>query len=455
MTEQHVEDPLLAALRAARPAGDEELSPDSLEASALLARIVGGDQVAHDSALDRADHKGHASAVRRPLRRRWVVLGPLVASLAAVAVVLAVVLPAVHGAASVPRWVLVGDVSPVWQETPSQGLTGGLSLICPSASTCYATGLGGVQVTRDAGKTWAAVAGGPTRPSAGLSPVTCLSVSTCAVVVGSPDKGPLFMETTDAGKSWVTHPAPRWLSSMYQVAANGSAGTDGPVTLACSTAATCSFVATNISSGTVRAFFTRNGGLTWSASTLPSGLSVAGLQCFPGDQCVLAGRSAAAYSASGGRTWSSGTGYPGFEPALLSCSKASDCTVMGAVNHTSAPGSSVGVTDDGGRHWSTVDAKGLPAGVVYGLSCPTISHCWASAGGPHRLANPPAEAVPGAVIVSTIDAGVTWQRDALPRGVGNVSGVSCPSNNTCFALAWSQQSTVPQESTIVLLAYRA
>ena len=43
MTEQHLEDPLLAALRAARPAGDEELSPDSLEASALLARIVGGD----------------------------------------------------------------------------------------------------------------------------------------------------------------------------------------------------------------------------------------------------------------------------------------------------------------------------------------------------------------------------------------------------------------------------
>ena len=52
------------------------------------------------------------------------------------------------------------------------------------------------------------------------------------------------------------------------------------------------------------------------------------------------------------------------------------------------------------------------------------------------------------MIVSTTNAGATWQRDALPQGVGNVQGVSCPRSNMCFALAWSQES-------VVLLAYQS
>ena len=52
------------------------------------------------------------------------------------------------------------------------------------------------------------------------------------------------------------------------------------------------------------------------------------------------------------------------------------------------------------------------------------------------------------MIVSTTNAGASWQRNVLPRGVGNVEGVSCASSNACFALAWSSGS-------IVLLAYKA
>ena len=81
---------------------------------------------------------------------------------AAVAVVLAVVLPTVNRAATTPRWTLVGDVSPSWHETPSQGLTQSFSLTCPSATTCYVPGPSGVEATRDGGKTWAVGAGVPT-----------------------------------------------------------------------------------------------------------------------------------------------------------------------------------------------------------------------------------------------------------------------------------------------------
>jgi photosystem II stability/assembly factor-like uncharacterized protein len=378
-------------------------------------------------------------------RRRRVVLGPLVASLAAVAVVFAVVLPTVNRAAPAPRWTLVGDVSPLWHETPSQGLTQSLFLTCPTATTCYVPGPGGLEATRDAGKTWSVVAGTPTTLSPPPSNVTCVSVSTCAVVSWSSSNGrALFMETVDAGKTWVRRPAPSWLSSLYPPGTTSF----GPVSLSCSTAATCSVVASNSSGTLVGAFVTSNGGRSWSASSLPSGSSYAALRCFPSGQCILAGQYGAAYSTDGGRTWSSGTGYSGpGTPALLSCSNALDCMVMGIGNPAGAAAPWAAVTNDGGRRWSTAKGVGLPTGDAFGLSCSTGSDCWASAGGPRLLYIPP-RSWPGAVIVSTTNGGATWQRDALPQGVGNVQGVSCPSSNTCFALAWSQQ-------TVVLLAYQS
>jgi hypothetical protein len=384
-------------------------------------------------------------------RRRRLVFGGAVLAVAAVAVLFAVVLPTVNRAAQAPRWALVGDVSPLWQETLSQGLSPSLSLTCPSSTTCYASALGpgGVEVTRDGGKTWAAMAGAPTSLSLELSSVTCVSVSTCAAVWASPSHGPLFMETADAGRTWETRRAPSWIGSIYQAIAGGFQ-IDGVVSLSCSTEATCSVVATDGSSGTVRAFVTGNGGRAWSASTLPAGASGAALQCFPSGHCILAGRSGAAYSTDGGWTWSSAAVYPGFvgPAALLSCGNASDCMVMGLPNPTGARASWLGVTTDGGRHWSIAKGQGLPAAAAApSLSCPTSSDCWASAGGPRGPFNIPPSSWPGAVIVSTTNAGATWQPDALPRGVGNVERVSCPGSNTCFALAWSQGS-------IVLLAHQ-
>ena len=159
---------------------------------------------------------------RRARRRRQVALGPLAASLAAVAVVLAVVLPTVNHTATTPRWALVGDVSPSWHETLSQGLTQSFSLTCPSTTTCYVPGPSGVEVTRDAGKTWAVGSGVPTALAYPWSPVTCISASTCAVLAWGSSNGrplftttPLFMETADAGKTWVTRPAPSRLSSLF------------------------------------------------------------------------------------------------------------------------------------------------------------------------------------------------------------------------------------------------
>ena len=178
----------------------------------------------------------------------------------------------------------------------------------------------------------------------------------------------------------MTRPAPSWLSSLYPPGTTSF----GPLSLSCSTAATCSRRRHDSSGTLVGGFVTTDSGRTWSASSLPAGSSYAALRCFPSGRCILAGQSAAAYSTDGGRMWSSGTGYSGpGTPALLSCSNASDCMVMGIGTPTGSAAPAVGVTNDGGRHWSTGKGEGLPAGEV--SACPARP---ARTAGPRRAAPP-------------------------------------------------------------------
>ena len=79
------------------------------------------------------------------------------------------------------------------------------------------------------------------------------------------------------GKTSVTRPAPSRLSSLFPPGTTSF----GPLSLSCSTAATCSVVATNSSGTVVGAFVTTNSGRTWSASSLPAGSWYTTLGCFP------------------------------------------------------------------------------------------------------------------------------------------------------------------------------
>ena len=93
---------------------------------------------------------------RRRHRRRLAFRSLTVASAAAaVAVSPRSAVPA--GDAPSPHWALAGDITSAWRQVPGIGPMSGLSLTCPSASTCYAEGPGSVdpgsvEVTRDGGR---------------------------------------------------------------------------------------------------------------------------------------------------------------------------------------------------------------------------------------------------------------------------------------------------------------
>ena len=419
----------------------------------------------------------------RRRRHRSGLAGALVLAVTLIAVGLVVPALARPGRAPAeavvaPKWVLISDVNLTWTEAPGQapGVPINLSLTCPSATTCYAAGPGGTQITTDAGKTWRALVSGS---SLAVGPVSCLSARTCAVLGVGRSLQPLFLETTDSGRTWTSVAGPAGLSGDYGWT-DQDIYPDGPIDLSCVTAASCVVTATNggadCSSPAVNCapslvFVTTNGGRTWSEGAPPPGYVPVKVRCFSGGKCISTGGArggAAVYSSDDGVTWSLSSMPPGLGlVGALSCSEATNC--MAAADPEYAPPSApsvILVSHNDGRLWSSAPSRGLDLPVT-GLSCPISSQCWAS-GGAYSLAAMGGKSLEGtpaaptaAGLVLTTDGGQTWQTARLPKGVTGVDAVSCPSTTTCFALG-SVPSALPSSappgavlSGFVLLEYRA
>jgi photosystem II stability/assembly factor-like uncharacterized protein len=395
-------------------------------------------------------------AVRRwrERRRRRLAFRSLTVASAAGAVAIAAALAVPAGVTASPHWALAGNITTAWTQVPGTGPTSGLSLTCPSASTCYAEGPGSVdpgsvEVTRDGGKTWQPA---PTKGETPLSNVACSSTGECAFLAAPLSGKPVFVETANAGKTWVSRPGPAGLSRAYE----SSSGTpiEGSIVLSCPSASTCTVVASNLqqpgpSSG---AFVTEDGGRTWSASSMPTAWP-SQVQCFPNARCIstgagpyLGGPLSASYSTDSGLNWAPAI-VPSVptspvRPVTLSCSSSETC--MAIPLSPGAAGVSLVVSDNGGESWSSVQAPGLPAGKVFtGLACPTASQCWVSGNTPLHLADGKVTVgdTAGAVVLSSANGGRTWLSTGLPKGIAGIGPLSCPNPSTCFALAFKTRST--------------
>lgn len=446
-------------LRALDPVTGEKLdafpAPEVFEQlSCRLARVPAGETSA-------ATPTGQALWRWRERGRRRLGLGSLTAAVAVAAAALAVSLVVTEGVAPSPRWVLVAKISPPWKQV-SGSIQLSDSLTCPSATTCYAQGLGALKVTRDGGQTWQPA---PTKGGTPVSNVACAGAADCAFLEAGLHGKPMFLETSDAGRTWASHPAPAELS-VYQLPPGALSGIPG-IDLSCSSASTCTAVAP-VSQPGGSAFVTEDGGRTWSAT--PLSIAPRWVQCLPDGRCASTGPEGAIYSTDNGLHWSPATAPQEFLagltlPGALSCGGRETCMAL------SSPRSgrsrvAIYASRNGGESWSAVEAKGLPAGKQFtGLACPTASECWA---GGTNLGSVPGLIgdFGGAVMLSSADRGRTWQGTELPKGITGIFALSCPSATTCFALGSDGpvSSSFPQNGpqspqngprSLVLLAYRA
>jgi photosystem II stability/assembly factor-like uncharacterized protein len=437
-----------------------------------------------------ADAKRRSARLRRRQHRlRSVVTAAATAVVVALAATLATLhspRPAVGQATqttrttqvhvAVPQWRLVGDLSPSWHEVG--GLSGdpGLELSCPAAGTCYAAdlqlgagGVSSVEVTADGGKTW--TASKLPVPLLGPTHIVCATASTCALlglsgtvscgsdlcqVTGTPSS--TFEETTDGGVAWTSHPGPAGLRSLIGLGA-----------MACPTASSCVAVESDAYApdGGASAYVTTDAGQTWKTESMPADFVPRELRCASVTTCFVTGfdqspggsetapGGAVLYTTDAGATWTAASHPSGLGVfGATSCATATDC--LGIFSGSDGQSSDVLSSTDGGRSWSSLQASGLPDGVVLGAACPAADQCWAAGLTDAQASANAVSVAAGAtgLIASTSDGGHTWQSVPAPAGVKQVASLSCPTTTNCYALAFEQSTgTGKPLFKVVLLSY--
>jgi photosystem II stability/assembly factor-like uncharacterized protein len=291
-----------------------------------------------------------------------------------------------------------------------------------------------------------------------------VDAETCATLGIDPSGNATFLETTDGGGTWASLAGPSQLTSSI-----------GVTVLTCTTAESCVVVTSDPAdqSGAALAFVTNDGGAAWTDSILPTDFVPTGLQCVSAELCIASGFSQSPdgsstippgnvlYSSDDGATWAAASVPPGLGPlGRVSCADSTEC-VAGFFGDDGSS-SEILTSTDAGQSWSKVDASGLPAAFVTGLSCPTAAECWAA--GMVRVASGVSDGSGGPIVVKlgpgaegmvalSSDGGQTWQDQQLPHGVLMVLDITCPSATKCYALALQSSTTSESPASFVLLAY--
>lgn len=263
------------------------------------------------------------------------------------------------------------------------------AISCPVAHSCTSVGatsvngipVGAVLTTTNAGRTWV------TRPaptgSVDLVGVDCRSATDCMTLATD---GTVYWAavTTDGGRAW-------------QREGTLPAGFGGPGGISCPRPGHCLVAGyTSVSSGkgAGAVAITGDGGATWQLATLTSGTGLLhAVACPSSTICLAAGTSstidtdlspapgALLVSSDGGATFSADSAPAGMDDGFgLACSTPARCVLVGTVwtaGHAPVPSGSVLVTDDAGRQWRRVASRFVPVGLV-GVACPAPTACVAA-----------------------------------------------------------------------------
>jgi photosystem II stability/assembly factor-like uncharacterized protein len=205
-------------------------------------------------------------------------------------------------------------------------------------------------------------AAAPAAPTAltAVTAVSCASATHCWA--GASDaKGSAISATADGGATWRVE----YATTRYDVTA-----------IDCTSAAHCLAIGYPAEGSSAAFLETTDGGKVWSAHAAPRSLALPGaLSCANGSDCWAVGLAddrvdaAVARTTDGGRVWTPES-IPVLQTAMsspfgISCASAADCLVTGDAALT---------TTNGGRTWTKHAAEGVPLGPV---TCPSTRDCYA------------------------------------------------------------------------------
>jgi photosystem II stability/assembly factor-like uncharacterized protein len=170
---------------------------------------------------------------------------------------------------------------------------------------------------------------------------------------------------------------------------------------------------------------------TWHTVLAPVGpTSFASLSCPTISICTAVGGGPSGLASiyrttNDGSTWTyeaAPAGTPGL--SAISCPTTSFCLAGGRVSEPTIDSSQLYVTTDGGATWGYASVLDSVGGYLDKLDCVTSSVCYAVDGGGLAL---------------SIDGGLHWSSSV--QGVASVTGLSCPTSETCFTVGNGEGSS--------------
>lgn len=434
----------------------EPVDPEVLTRTASALLVAMANEAPHRRSREEADEIALLPPVpTSPRRRRGRVASSVV--VAAVAVLLvAIVFVLVNSSNSraprpvrppvgAPSWRLVSSVIPPFHALTSGGQAG---LQCVTDDVCYSPGSGrhGDELYRtvDGGRSWHETSPVPMVLQEGGYAFSCADAETCAVIDTPVDQTPgqpaRWAITTDGGAHWTRSTVP-----MPAGIPNASVGQ-----FSCADAEHCVVSvsggptpggagASSVPQRTGTFLSTSDGGRTWTQATavpaMPAGF-VWTMTCSSGGSCLavslVPGDSSSAVvglsSRDGGKTWVAGPTGPGAGPGIVysSCGDATHCMLVFVSGPSTAPYEIV-TTSDAGLTWQT---SGPPTGwlnMPTAVSCATADDCWIAMS--YYSGSNPAGAYSKPLIEETHDGGASWSSIPLPSSkppIADVLTLSCP-----------------------------
>jgi photosystem II stability/assembly factor-like uncharacterized protein len=299
---------------------------------------------------------------------------------------------------------------------------------CGDVLHCWSVGFGtgataAIVATKDGGASWTAQTVPPSVSV--LAAVSCSSKLSC-LAVGSAGSQASVLATTDGGARWGVGQVPAGAAAMTAVS--------------CVTKQRCVALATDGMS--YWSVTTPDHGATWTrGGNLPPGMSATAITCPTPSSCLSVGFSptepgqgagAIATSVDGGTTWAAVT-LPSGVGILrgISCSGAS-CLAAGTPSTATTgfvPGGGQLLSSaDGGQTWALVNVS-VPHDDAFGTACPNAKTCvvvgtnWVGTTQP----------APTGSVVTTLNGGGLWRQATLKFDPVGLSSIACPAVNRCVA----------------------
>ena len=347
----------------------------------------------------------------------------------------------------IPLGVVRADAATAWTVSasypPTQVSLRGVS--CPSTARCFAVGYisggdgqgdfngGVIMATTNGGASWAKQSVPPmvtTGFGSGLQSIVCPSVTDCFATGVSSSAGGVVLGTTDGGAQWTV----RWSGTQAP-----THYADDVTAVACPSTIDCYALADNEQADNVSGLLaTTDGGTTWTSLAFPPNTAqMSGITCQSLTNCFVVGGSEILETPDGGSSWITQTVGSSDTFALFSvdCPSSTTCYAAGGrAGQASTSGGVIFTTTDSGVTWT---GQSVPIANVNTITCTSTDNCFGG-GSPDGYTGG---------MISTTNGGKSWFTQDLPIATGIIYGLTCPSASTCFT---TEDGGFESENSVIL-----